>query len=191
MDEECLQKLRSQVKGIGANISVVIERSKATERENRALRGRVEELEARGRIAKRVTTGTQTEPAITATFGLAENSGLCEATDNDCITSKANNCRQRVDTCNITNPKGHRCPISIGSATSCFTCTPSQYIEHCNSSRSELTSSQKRHSVPDGWYIGLASRNPFPDYQHLDSRIIRRTPAAPSDLGNGLGFFLS
>lgn len=45
MNEDDLQKLRSQVMGIGANISAVIEQNKQTERENRFLRARVVELE--------------------------------------------------------------------------------------------------------------------------------------------------
>lgn len=47
MDEDAVQTLRSQVKGIGANLSAIIERSKATERDNRTLRLRLAELEAR------------------------------------------------------------------------------------------------------------------------------------------------
>lgn len=46
MDEEEAQVVRLHVKGLGANVSALVERNKAIERENRSLRARVSELEA-------------------------------------------------------------------------------------------------------------------------------------------------
>lgn len=73
MNEEGVQTLRSQVKGIGANLSAIIERSKAAERENKQLRHKVDSLsktqqqhnhqnQQRQNKARpiRVSTGTQT-----------------------------------------------------------------------------------------------------------------------------------
>lgn len=58
MNEDDLQKLRSQVMGIGANISAVIEQNKQTERENRFLRARVVELETNA-----IGMGLQSDPS--------------------------------------------------------------------------------------------------------------------------------
>lgn len=62
MDDEAIQVIRSQVRGVGTNLSAVIEESKSVNRENAALRHRLRELETQLRGRRRVHRGTQIEP---------------------------------------------------------------------------------------------------------------------------------
>lgn len=67
MDEEEAQMVRLHVKGLGANLSELVERNKAIERENRSLRARVSELEAVQVVATtplREHVSTQTDPSL-------------------------------------------------------------------------------------------------------------------------------
>lgn len=71
MDEEEAQIVRLHVKGLGANLSALVERNKAIERENRSLRARVSELEAVQVVA---TTPLREHVATQTDFSLIQES---------------------------------------------------------------------------------------------------------------------
>lgn len=181
MDDDFIQIIRSQVRGVGSNLSAVIEENKSINRENVALRHRICELETHIRERKRVHRGTQSD--------WTEREGPVYA---HAVNSSADSMEPRHKTSS---------PPHMLERTGRHTRLPTFATRLPGLAAVTVLGERSRTQTCDSGHLSficftslllhaLAPTPNVPNHIFNLPRIIRRTPFSVSDFGLGLGFFL-